>query len=304
MNLVEPISHFFYSHRLKLQFWDWGTGGKPPLVLVHGGLDHARNWDWVARALRGDFHVYALDLRGHGNSAWAPGAMYGIAEHVLDLATLIDVIGAKSVDLIGHSLGGIIVLHYAGIYPDRVRKAVSIEGIGFPPKHRVHGPASMRLRRWIEDVRQTEGREARAYPDLESAVRRMKEANPHLSDDVARHLTLHGTNWNADGSMSWKFDNYARSLPPYAHHIEDTAEIYGHIVAPVLLFWGGESRAPQPVADPRVDVIRHCELITVPGAGHWVHHDRLDRFLEETKRFLGGIQQVAIPHPVNDNHPE
>ena len=88
---MEPISHFFYSHRLKLQFWDWGTAGKPTMILVHGGLDHARNWDWVARALLDDFHVYALDLRGHGNSAWAPGALYSIAEHILDLSALADV---------------------------------------------------------------------------------------------------------------------------------------------------------------------------------------------------------------------
>ena len=82
---LEPVSHFFYSDRLKLQFWDWGTDGKPAMILVHGGLDHARSWDWVARALRDDYHVYALDLRGHGNSAWAPGALYSVAEHVLDL---------------------------------------------------------------------------------------------------------------------------------------------------------------------------------------------------------------------------
>ena len=80
---MEPISHFFYSDRLKLQFWDYGQDDKPALVLVHGGLDHARNWDWVARSLREHYHVYALDLRGHGNSAWAPGAMYSVAEHVL-----------------------------------------------------------------------------------------------------------------------------------------------------------------------------------------------------------------------------
>ena len=62
---LEPLSLFFQSHRLKLHYWDYGCDGKPPLVLVHGGLDHARSWDWVAGSLRDDYHVYALDLRGH-----------------------------------------------------------------------------------------------------------------------------------------------------------------------------------------------------------------------------------------------
>ena len=285
---MEPISHFFYSHRLKLQFWDWGTEGKPTLVLVHGGLDHARNWDAVARALRDHFHVYALDLRGHGNSGWAHGAMYTIAEHILDLSALLDIIGEFPLYLIGHSLGGMIVTHYAGLYPGRVKKLVSIEGVGFPANHRVNGPASDRLRRWIEDVRKTEGREPRSYPDLESAVARMKEANPHLPDEVARHLTLHGTNWNSDGSMVWKFDNYVRSLGPYGHNIPETAEIFSQITCPVLLFWGKESRAQEPLGDPRVEAIRDFRMITVPNAGHWVHHDRLELFLDETKRFLNG----------------
>jgi pimeloyl-ACP methyl ester carboxylesterase len=285
---LEPISHFFYSDRLKLQFWDYGQDAKPSLVLVHGALDHARNWDWVARSLRQHYHVYALDLRGHGNSAWAPGAAYTVAEHVLDLSALLDVIGDFPVQLVGHSLGGGIALHYAGVYPDRVHKAVSIEGLGFPQEHRMHGPASQRVRQWIENVRDLEKRHPKSYPSLDAAIARMKEANPRLSDDVARHLTLHGTNWDSDGSLLWKFDTYARAFPPYGHGIEDAVELFGQITCPTLFFWGLESFLPVPETDPRWQAIRNRRLIKVPSAGHWVHHDQLDLFLRETSAFLSG----------------
>ena len=283
---MEPISHFFYSYRLKLQFWDYGQDGKPALVLLHGGLDHARNWDWVARTLREHYHVYALDLRGHGNSAWAPGAMYSGAEHVVDLSALLDIVNEFPIRLIGHSMGGGIVLHYCGVYPERVRKAISIEGLGAPPESEVHGPKSKQLRYWIESIRQLEKRHPKTYPSLNAAIARMKEANPHLSDEVATNLTLHGTNWEADGSLIWKFDNYARLFPPYGHRIEDTVEIYEQITCPVLFFWGLESFLPVPHGDPRKQAIRNARLVEVPKAGHWLHHDQLDLFLRETASFL------------------
>jgi pimeloyl-ACP methyl ester carboxylesterase len=283
---LEPISHFFYSDRLKLQFWDYGQDRKPALILVHGALDHARNWDWVARSLREHYHVYALDLRGHGNSAWAPGAAYTVGEHVLDLSALLDVINDFPIRLIGHSLGGGIVLHYAGVYPQRVHKAVSIEGLGFPPAHPMHGPASERVRRWIENIRDLEKRRPKSYPSLDAAMARMKEANPRLSDEVARHLTLHGTNLDSDGSLLWKFDTYARAFPPYGHNITDAVEVVSQITCPVLFFWGLESFLPIPENDPRFQAVRDRRLITVPNAGHWVHHDQLALFLRETTPFL------------------
>jgi pimeloyl-ACP methyl ester carboxylesterase len=283
---MEPVSHFFYSNRLKLQFWDYGQDDKPALVLVHGGLDHARNWDWVARSLREHYHVYALDLRGHGNSAWAPGATYSIAEHILDLSVLLDIINDFPLRLIGHSLGGGIVLHYAGVYPDHVHKAVSIEGLGAAPEVAVKGPPSQRIRNWIEAVRIVEKRRPKSYPSLAAAIARMKEANPHLSDEVARHLTLHGTNWDPDGSLVWKFDNYARVLPPYGHRTEDAVELLAHVACPVLLFWGLESFLPQPEGNPRLQAIPDCHLVKVPNAGHWLHHDQLELFLRETTAFL------------------
>ncbi len=235
--------------------------------------------------MRERFHVYALDLRGHGNSASAPGALYSVPEHVLDLSALIDVIG-HPVYLVGHSLGGIITLMYSGVYPERVTKAVSIEGWGLPPGHKVHKPPSERMRFWIEAVRASEKREPRSYPAIEDAVARMKEANPHLTDDVARHLTLHGTNWQSDGSLVWKFDNYARIFPPVGHDLGDLKQVLGQVTCPVLLFWGLESWATDPEADGRLETLRDYRMVKVPGAGHWVHHDQLELFLRETEGFM------------------
>ena len=90
----------------------------------------------------------------------------------------------------------------------------------------------------------------------------------------------------ADGSLVWKFDNYVRTLPPYGHGIDDFRAIFSQITCPVLLFWGMESRMPDPETDSRAAAIENRRVVKVPGAGHWVHHDRLDLFLEETMRFL------------------
>ena len=85
-HVVGPTSHYYYSQRLKLHYVDWGNTAAPPLLLIHGGRDHARNWDWVALALRDTYHIIAPDLRGHGDSEWAWGGQYAMIDYVLDMA--------------------------------------------------------------------------------------------------------------------------------------------------------------------------------------------------------------------------
>jgi len=283
---LEPASHYFYSDRLKLQFWDWGTNGKPVLILVHGTRDHARSWDWIARALRDDYHVYALDLRGHGNSAWAPGALYSGQEHIFDLTVFADIIGKYPVRLIGHSLGAIVSLYFSGTYPEKVDKLVAIEGVGVGPLGSPPKPAPERMRNWIEKTRNVEQHSSRSYPTFAAAVARMREANPFLSEEVAEHLTLHGTNWNADGSLVWKFDNYTRVIHPFGLDLNEAVQLLSRIECPTLLFWGMQSFARDPDVDPQAAAIRNKSIVKVDQAGHWLHHDQLNVFLRETKGFL------------------
>lgn len=282
----EPISQFYYSHRLKLHFWDWGDNGKPNLILVHGGMDHARSWDRIAQAFFNDFRVLAPDLRGHGDSSWAPGSMYSIAEFSLDLSTLVDIVGRHPVYIAGHSLGAAIVLQYAGIFPERVQKVVAIEGVAPPPKPASPKPAYARIRDWMEAVRDCEKRLPHRYPGLEAAYERMQKENPYLSEEMARHLTLFGSNWNPDGTLSWKFDNFIRAISPYSFNMDEAREIWSNIQCPVLIFRGLDSWVEDPAKEGHIGAIPNHRLISVPNAGHWVHHDQPEVFIEETRRFF------------------
>ena len=167
-----PTSHTYFSQRLRLHYVDWGNDGAPPMLLVHGGRDHCRNWDWVAEALRDDYHIIAPDLRGHGDSQWLLGGSYEQVDYVYDIAQLLHQRKHAPVTIIGHSLGGAISLLYSGLYPEMVIKLVSIEGMGPPPaiiKERVNQPPHVRLNAWIDDLRQIAGRIPRRYNSLEDA---------------------------------------------------------------------------------------------------------------------------------------
>jgi len=284
-----PTSHSYFSQRLRLHYVDWGNEDAPPLLLVHGGRDHCRNWDWVAEALREEYHVIAPDLRGHGDSQWMLGGSYGILDFVYDIAQLIHQKQLAPLTILGHSLGGNITLHYAGLYPENVRALIAVEGMGPSPDmfaKRQARPVDERLREWIDALRATAGRTPRRYASIEDAFHRMQEENPHLSAEQARHLTVHGGNQNEDGTYSWKFDNYVRVFSPTQLQPEETRTLYRRIACPTLLMRGTESWASDPERDGRAEDFAAVRVENVEGAGHWVHHDQLERFLELTRDFL------------------
>jgi pimeloyl-ACP methyl ester carboxylesterase len=287
--IIGPVSSYYVSQRLRLHFVDWGNHEKPPLLLVHGGRDHARSWDWVARALREDYHVIVPDLRGHGDSEWARGGHYMIQEFVLDIAQLLKTLDLVPVTLVGHSLGGSVVTHYTSVYPDRVRKLVNIEGLGPPPamiKSRLSRPAWERTATWIDQVREFSSKKPKHYPSIDDAAQRMLDANSFLSPEQALHLTVHGVARNEDGTFSWKFDNYVRLFYPQRYDMEEMRAMWGRITCPTLLVNGEQSGFGNPAKDGRLDAFNHAELETIQDAGHWVHHDQLDHFLELLKEFL------------------
>ena len=280
-----PTSHSYHSQRLRLHYLDWGNEDAPAMLLLHGIHDHCHSWDWLAPTLRRHYHVVAPDLRGHGDSEWTLGSPYSHLEHVQDVAQLVRQRRLMPATLIAHSLGGTIASIYAGAFPEAVARLVIIEGVGLYPR----GAASPsdRLRDWIDANRALSGRAPRRYPTLEDAYQRMQDTNPHLSPAQARHLTIHGSNQNEDGTFTWKFDNYTRAARPYDIPDEDLVTLWQRIGCPVLII---NSRQGYPHRIGHGDTLAHFKDATlheIDDAGHWTHHDQLDATVAAVSRFLG-----------------
>ncbi|MEO6717491.1 MAG: alpha/beta hydrolase [Novosphingobium sp.] len=289
MELSGPTSQSFISQRLRLHYADWGNPDAPPLILQHGGRDHCRSWDWVAQELRNDWHIIAPDLRGHGDSAWVPDGSYTMDGFVYDFAQLVHTLGHDQVTIVAHSLGGNIATRFTGLYPVKVRKLVNIEGLGPSPEVRATieaaGTAS-RLRDWIEGKRKAAGRQPRRYPSLEAAFARMKEENGFLSDEQARHLTVHGAIRNEDGTYSWKFDSYLNVWSVGDIAYSEQEKLWQAITCPVLMFYGTDSFASNPERDGRLSHFSTARVIEYQDAGHWLHHDQFERFVADVRAFL------------------
>ncbi len=284
-----PTSHSFVSQRLRLNYLDWGNPDAPTLILQHGGRDHARSWDWVAKALRRDWHVIAPDLRGHGDSAWSPDGAYMTPYMIHDLAQLIHQLDSDEVSIIAHSLGGAIALRYCGLYPEKVRRLVAIEGLGWAPRPAGPIPAdtlAQDWRDWINDRRGLSGRPPKRYPSIQAALERMRAENAHLSAEQARHLTVHGVSRNEDGSFSWKFDNYVRTPPPVDLTPDNLHALWSRITCPTLLCVGRDSWARDPRVTGEVDHFQNAQVVMFEHAGHWLHHDQLDQFMKTVRDFL------------------
>lgn len=287
MQFLGPTSHSYISQRLRLNYVDWGNPDAPPLILQHGGRDHCRSWDWVAEELRDEWHVICPDLRGHGDSEWVSDGDYDLNAFVYDFAQLVETLGYDQVTIVSHSLGGNIATRFTGLYPEKVRKLVNIEGLGFSRKHGNDlDPFPDRFRKWIADTRKSSGRSPRRYKTLREAYERMKAENGHLSDEQARHLTIHGASRNEDGTWSWKFDPYLNVWTLSDLPKEDVIGLWEAVTCPALLLWGKDSFFSSPAEDGRAAHFKDARVLEFENAGHWLHHDQFELFMKELRAFL------------------
>lgn len=282
----EPRQRFVRSQRLRIAYWDWGNEEAPPLLLVHGGRDHARSWDDVAEALRHDYHVVALDLRGHGDSEWSTGGSYGLPDHALDVVRVIEEVGTPA-RVVGHSYGGSVCLVAAGTYPEHFDALAVIEGTHSLNPRNEDGMGPRWLRRWGDRVRGFEGHTAPVYPDLAAAAERVQAANPRLSPELSRHLA----EWAAkpvEGGFTWKYDLWLNARTSMEVRREELPRFWAAVECPVLLLFAADSQQPAAQRHDAEQFFRDARSVTIQNAGHWAHHDQPEAVLAALRPFLAG----------------
>lgn len=283
-----PTPEFFESQGLKLHYADWGNRDAPPLILIHGGRDHCRSWDWIAGALKDDFHVIAPDLRGHGDSDWAKGSSYSLADHVYDLTRLLHSAGIRKASIVGHSMGGMVSLTFAGAFPERMSSLVVLDGVTTLPSQ---SPRSIdrKMSDWTADLDRIAGRTVRRYSSVAEAAQRIMALNARLSMERALHLASHGLKGDAEIGYTWKFDQYVRARAPYRMSLDDNIALWSRIACSTLFLCGGESSLTDPRTAGVFENFSNAELLTIEGAGHWLHHDKPDEMIRHLRAFLDAL---------------
>jgi esterase len=122
-----PKNEYLNVNGLRLHYINWGKGGHKTMLLLHGFMAHAHTWDEFALNFRNQYHIIALDQRGHGESQWSQNGFYTIDDHLSDIAKIIKILKLRNLIMIGHSMGGRNALFYTVCYAENVDRLVLID---------------------------------------------------------------------------------------------------------------------------------------------------------------------------------
>ncbi|MFY8191846.1 MAG: alpha/beta fold hydrolase, partial [Limnohabitans sp.] len=235
-------SHFvsLRGHRYHVREWGNPQSDLPPLVLAHGWMDVAASWQFMVDALNPSFlqhrRIFAADWRGYGLTEGPATDSYWLPDYLGDLDALLHKLcPSQSIDLVGHSMGGNVVMMYAGARPDRIRRLVNLEGFGMASTRPSQAPG--RLGQWLDELQAFDKGELnlKPYPDAAAVAQRLMKTNHRLSQDKADWLALHWAKPDAQGQWRILGDAAHKVVNPYLYRVDEVLEIYKRIKAPCLV---------------------------------------------------------------------
>lgn len=251
------------------------------VVLVHGFLDLAWGWKWVAAELAKHFHVIAPDLRGHGDSDWiGPGGYYHFFDYLPDLDEVIRRTARQRLVVAGHSMGGSVTSYWAGARAGHAgtkqpAALALLEGLGPPESADTVGS---RAGAWIDQWSRVRREPAKPMASLDDAVVRLRRHDDRLTVEMARELATLGTRPSgltvgggaASEGLVWKHDPLHVTAGPLPFRRDLAMSLWSRISCPVLLVEARQSTFRLTPEDHavRTSAFAHAREAVVEDAGH------------------------------------
>ncbi len=263
-------------------------------------MDVAASWQFMVDAFSEAFvnqrPIIAMDWRGYGLTESPTTDSYWFPDYLADLDALLDTLSPdQAIDLVGHSMGGNVVMMYAGTRPERIRRLVNLEGFGMPVTRPAQAPG--RMGQWLDELKaQRAGHnDLKPYADAAGVAARLMKTNRRLSQDKADWLAQHWARPGPDGQWRILGDAAHKVINPYLYHVDEALEMYRRISAPVLAveatddslgqWWKGRYTLAE--YHQRLQAVPQLEKAVIPDAGHMLQHDQpgqLARLIETFTR--------------------
>lgn len=275
----------------------WGDERAPKLFLLHGWMDVAASFQFLVDALTREFNVIAPDLRGFGRSAWQPQG-YWFADYVADLDALLSHFApGEAVRLGGHSLGSNVAMHYAGVRPHRVDTLIALDGFGIPAETPERAPDKFAA--WLDAL--DDPPSFAPYDSFEAVAARLTKNDARLTPDKAAFLARHWAARGDDGKVRLTSDPRHKRPFPVVYRLEEVFAVWHRIHARALWIAAEDSHIPawldrHPEGEAateslagirrRMAHVPGATLVTIPDAGHMLHHDQPQAVARAIETFI------------------
>ncbi len=261
---------------MELFFRKYGQG--PPLIIIHGLYGSSDNWVSIGRKLAENFEVYLVDQRNHGRSPHSPHHNYQLLKE--DLHEFMDVNSIKKAIIIGHSMGGKTAMFFAVDYPERVSHLIVAD---ISPRSYNDTNSEQLL---------SHSNIIRAMYNLDFySIQSRDEVGEILAKDIlnarVRQFLLKNVKRSKNNEYNWMLNIKAirNELPNILEGLnEDQEQITGF---PVLFLKGEKSEYISEKDQKFISkIFPYADIETIPNAGHWLHAEQPELFLEKIEDFI------------------
>ena len=276
-----PNDKYITVNNLKFHYLEWGNSENPTIILIHGIAQTCHSWDFISLGLSEKYRVIALDLRGHGDSEWAPDKNYNIEAYSDDLHKIIEKLNLNNFILIGLSIGGKTCFTYASQHLEKIRALAIVDAA---PENIQAGYKNMSKFMKQKDE----------LDSIDEFIDRILKYNPRRSRQQAKGSIIHNIKQMENGKWTWKYDSFFRTPQKHIQNPDKIAKTLwsrlGKVMCPTLIVRGAQSDlVASEITEKMSNIMNNATIVTVKNAGHLVPGDNPAGFQTAINNFLNKL---------------